>query len=124
MVLGFFSERLGVGYCSWWYVQHMLPYGTGNSLYAIVFVHFIPLFFLFFLSGIETPEQNWQWYQHPPALFAIFTEGTNFVIMLIIMFYGCKMCMFRLHSFYVGFDLVTSPELTVRLTGLYKSIHK
>ena len=87
---------------------------------SILFLYF----FYFFLSGIETPEQNWQWYQHPPALFAIFTEGTNFVIMLIIMFYGCKMCMFRLHSFYVGFDLVTSPELTVRLTGLYKSIHK
>ena len=29
-------ERLGDEYFSWWYVQHMLPYGTGSgsSIYA------------------------------------------------------------------------------------------
>ena len=30
----FLFERFGDEYFSWWYVQHMLPYGTG-----IVFVH-------------------------------------------------------------------------------------
>ena len=28
-LLLFLFERLGDEYFSWWYVQHMLPYGTG-----------------------------------------------------------------------------------------------
>ena len=79
LLVGFFFERLGDEYSSWWYVQHMLPYGTGIiSLYrfiyyfefAIVFVH---PFLLFFSSGIETSDRNRQWYQHLLTLFAIFS---------------------------------------------------
>ena len=33
VVVGFF-ERLGHGYFCRWYVQQMLPFGTGISLYA------------------------------------------------------------------------------------------
>ena len=29
-------ERLGDDYFSWWYVQDMLPHGTGISFYAFI----------------------------------------------------------------------------------------
>ena len=40
--LGCFFEWLGIGdeYFSWWYVQLMLPYGTGISFYASIYVSF------------------------------------------------------------------------------------
>ena len=36
VVVVFVVERLGVEYCSWWYVQRMLPYGTSINLYAFM----------------------------------------------------------------------------------------
>ena len=36
-LLSFFPfEQLGDEYFRWWYVQHMLPYGTGFSLCALI----------------------------------------------------------------------------------------
>ena len=36
LVFFFFLEQWGDEYFSWWYVQHMLTYGTGISLYAFI----------------------------------------------------------------------------------------
>ena len=114
---------------SWWYVQHMLPYGTDIRLYAfIVLQTFIysffylrlflsTFFFFFFKSGIEMPDRNSQWYWHLPTLFAFFfnesnTEGTSFWIMFIC-FTFVKCACFVLYSTSVRFDLVKSPEVTL-----------
>ena len=46
-------------------------------------------------SGIETPDQNGKWYQHP-TLFAFFyesnAEGTNFWIVFMFMQCACFVC--------------------------------
>ena len=48
VALVFFFERLGDEYFSWWYVQHMLPYDTGISLYSILYCDcFCPVFIIF-----------------------------------------------------------------------------
>ena len=36
-VVGGFFERLGDAYFRWWYVQLMLSYDTGMSLYAFIY---------------------------------------------------------------------------------------
>ena len=74
----------------------MLPYGTGVSLYAFMYyfyfvIAFVHSFLYFCYSGIKTPDQNGQRYQHLLTLFAIFyetnTEGTNFRIMFVCFVY-------------------------------------
>ena len=58
------------------------------SIFKFVIV-FVRSFFYFLKSGIETPDQNDQWYQHLLTLFATFydsnTERTNFRIMLYVL---------------------------------------
>ena len=38
LFFGFFVEWLGDEYFSLWYVQHTLPYDTGISLYAFIYL--------------------------------------------------------------------------------------
>ena len=114
------GERLGDEYFfSWWYVQHMLSYVTGISLYtlrsifnfATVFVH-SPISFYLICYCNSRPK----WYQHLQllTLFAIFyesnTEGTNFWTMFICFTFVKSAC-FVLYSTCVRFDLVKSPEV-------------
>ena len=87
-----FFERLGDEYVSWWYLQHMLPYGSGISLYQ--FMHLYSIFYLrLFLSILfyafcnlvlkrQTKTVNGT--RASPNFNCLFlyksnTEGTNFV---------------------------------------------
>ena len=93
-------ERLGNEYVNWWYVQRMLPYGTGINdplcIYIVVLICgcFGPFFFLF-LNLVLKPDRNGQWYQHLltffwPPFYESNTAGTNFRIMFIwFMFVKC-----------------------------------
>ena len=59
-----FFERLGDEYVSWWSMQHMVPYGTGMSLYAVI-TYFSFAIVLFYkkkptTTGIELPDRNGQ----------------------------------------------------------------
>ena len=69
---------LGDEYFSWWYVQRVLPFGTGIiSLYAfIVFLIcdcFCPFFFIKkFNLLLKHQTVNVQWYEQLLTLFAIF----------------------------------------------------
>ena len=96
----------------------LFPHGAKrlDFIHGVQFC-FVHSFFNIFYSGMDTPDQNGQWYQHLQTLFAFFflyasnTEGTNFRIMFIcVMFVKCA-C-FVLYSFLVRLDLVKSPEVT------------
>ena len=112
-----FFERLGDKYFSCWYVQHMLPYGTGISLYAFIYIVFLICdcfysFFFFYLkkSDIETPDRKGQWYQHLLTFFVIFyesnTQGTNFRMICLYV-----LRVYNVHSLYC---IPCSPEMTHR----------
>ena len=65
------------------------------------FCPFFNFFFLFLKSGIETPDQNGQWYQQFQTLFAFFfmralSKGLTIGLCLyVLLLYMCMFCIFN-----------------------------
>ena len=70
VVVGFWGERLGAEYFSWWYVHHnaAIWHWYEHYLYSIcnlrLFLSILYSFFIFFFYLVLKPDQNGQWYQH------------------------------------------------------------
>ena len=118
-----FFDWFGDEYFSWWYVHHVLTYGTGIGLYAFnrVFLIcdcFCPLLLLFFLIWYSNIRPQQSMVPASPDFICHFfhesnTEGINFGIMFIYLTIVQCSC-FVLYSTSVRIDLVKSP---VRLTA-------
>ena len=92
--------RLGVKYarCTPW-PSHLMPSG----IYLLVcFVHCFLVFKKKNLAGIETPDRNGQFYQHPLTLFAFFYESN--IIPKGLTFGLCYVI--RLYNVHVSFCIV------------------
>ena len=103
-----FCVQLADEYCSWWYVQHMLPYGTALCIYivfqfAIVFVH---SFFIIFLI----------WYWNAWSKQSMVPASPNFICHFFMraipkgLTLESSLCVLRLYNVHVLYCIPGSPN--------------